>query len=102
MEQSIEKIIERNLVRSSTQETRTAVARHSTNFGIRMASLSIRAAFMRASKRLTPLFSSFSRSLKTMCFRSVGQDSLCMASVVFTKDGKLTALYVFIDSPSQK
>jgi len=56
-----------------------------------------------------------------MCSRSVGQDNLCMASVAFlgrmdrpmtlsdllaltlvTKDGKLTALYVFIDSPSQK
>ncbi len=65
------------------EQTRTAVARQSTNFGIRMASLSIRAAFMRASKRLTPLFSSFSRSLKTMSSRSVGQDNLCMASVAF-------------------
>jgi hypothetical protein len=48
-----------------------------------MVSLSIRAAFMRASKRLTLLLSSFWRSLKAMCSRSVGQDNLYMASVAF-------------------
>jgi hypothetical protein len=77
---------------------------------------------MRASRRLTPLRSSFSRSLKAMCSRPAGQDNLYMALVAFlgtygppddpqrmtgtdvgvTKDGKLTALYVFIDPPSQK
>src|SRR5436190_18023677 len=69
--------------RSSTEETRTAVARQSTNCGIRMASLSIRAAFMKASKRLTPLPSSFSLSLKAMCSHPGGQDNLYMASVAF-------------------
>jgi hypothetical protein len=42
-----------------------------------------RAAFMRASKRLMPLLSSFSYSLKAMCSRSVGQGNLYMASVAF-------------------
>jgi hypothetical protein len=83
MEQSVEKIIERNLL--EVFNARDADSRRAAldELGIKMASLSIRAAFMRASKKLTPLFSSFSRSLKTMCSRSVGHDNLCMASVAF-------------------
>ena len=83
MEQSVEKIIERNLL--EVFNARNADSRRAAldELWDKVASLSIRAAFMRASKKVTPLFSSFSRSLKTMCSRSVGQDDLCMASVAF-------------------
>jgi len=72
------------------------------------------------SKRLTPLFSSFSRSLKTIVLGpwartiyawrrppslvvwTADDPSGLRTDVGVTKDGKLTALYVFIDSPSQK
>src|ERR1700726_597317 len=83
MEQSVEKIIERNLL--EVFNARDADSRRAVIYELwdKDGALSIRAAFMRASKRLTPLLSSFSRSLKTMCSRSVGQDNLCMGSVAF-------------------
>ena len=83
MEQSVEKIIERNLLEvfngRDAASRRGAIDELWNKDGIFIDP----GAFMRASKRLTPLLSSFSRSLKAMCSRSVGQDNLCMASVAF-------------------
>jgi hypothetical protein len=71
MEQSVEKIIERNLL--EVFNGRDADGRRAA----------IDELFMKASKRLTPLLSSFSRSVKAMCSRPGGQDNLYMASVAF-------------------
>jgi hypothetical protein len=83
MEQSVEKIIERNLLDvfngRDADSRRAAIDELWDKDGV----FSIRAAFTTASKRLTPLLSSFSRSLKAMCSRSVGQGNLFMASVAF-------------------
>src|SRR5882762_9756554 len=83
MEQSVEKIIERNLLEvfnaRDADSRRAAIDELWDKDGVFIDPGGVHGG----SKRLTPLFSSFSRSLKTMCSRSVGQDNLCMASVAF-------------------
>jgi hypothetical protein len=81
MEQSVEKIIERNLLEvfnaRDADSRRAAIDELWDKDGDFIDPGGVHEGVV------TPLFSSFSRSLKTMCSRSVGQDTLCMASVAF-------------------
>jgi len=83
MEQSVEKIIERNLLEvfngRDADSRRAAIDELWNKDGVFIDPDGVH----EASKRLTPLLSSFSRSLKAMCSRPVGQGNLCMASVAF-------------------
>jgi hypothetical protein len=83
MEQSVEKIIERNLLEvfngRDPDSRRQAIDELWDRDGVFIDPGGVH----EGSKRLTPLLSSFSRSSKGICSRSVGQDNLCKASVAF-------------------
>ena len=83
MEQLVEKIIERNLLEvfngRDADSRRPAIDELWDKDGVFIDPGGVHEGV----EKLTPLLSSFSRSLKAMCSRSVGQDNLYMASVAF-------------------
>jgi len=83
MEQSVEKVIERNLLEvfnaRDADSRRAAIDELWDKYGVFIDPGGVHEGV----EKINAMFSSFSRSLKAMCSRSVGQDNLCMAAVAF-------------------